>query len=350
MNIETIAIIITVLSATLTAILAYVVFKMRTNTGVSTADPVVASNLEQMSREMATERVTMTGKMEQVDIKLANLQQTVDTREGALQAQVTGLDAAMRNVVGLFTNDRRRGSWGELTIKRIFELAGMAEGRDFVLQFTDGDRRPDVVVHIPGDRTIVIDSKFPTARYVEALEVTDDEERASLLTQHGKELERTGKALAKKNYHDEATASYVIMYVPSQAVYEAAMSAHPEVIERLMEENVIVAGPNGVFALVKTAGSLLAQAQAIDDAKDILTEVKTVRERLNTFAGHLGNVGTSINKAAESYNKAIRSWDTRLKPAINRATEMAHLDEVQAVESVEELVTATTPQELKEAS
>ena len=350
MNIETIAIIITALSATLTAVLAFVVFKMRAGAGTPTADPAAADRMERMSQDMATERVAMNGKMNQVDTKLANLQQTVDQREGALQAQVTGLDAAMRNVVGLFTNDRQRGSWGELTIKRIFESAGMTEDRDYTMQFTDVDKRPDVVVHIPGGRTIVIDSKFPIARYVEALNEPNEGERTKLLVEHGKELERTGKALAKKHYQKDATAAYVVMYVASQAVLEAAMTAHPDAIERLMDEGVIVAGPNGVFALVKTAASLMAQAQAIDDANNILAEVKTVRNRLNVFAGHLGKVGGAINKAAEAYNGAIRSWDSMLKPAINRATEMARLDEVQDMSPVNEFITTTTPQELKEAS
>ncbi|MCL1598884.1 MAG: DNA recombination protein RmuC [Actinomycetia bacterium] len=350
MNIETIAIIITALSAALTTILAVIVFKMRADAGTSGADASMLERIDRMTHEMASERAVVNDNMGRVDAQLRTLNQAVDQREGALKAQMSGLDAAMRNVVGLFTNAQQRGSWGELTIKRIFESAGMVEGRDYELQFTDGDKRPDVLVHIPGGRTIVIDSKFPTARYVEALNVTDENERTKLLVGHGKELERTGKGLAKKHYQKDATADYVVMYVPSQAVYEAAMLAHPEVIEHLMDVKVIVAGPNGVFALVKTAATLMAQAQAIEDAHNILAEVRTVRDRLDKFAQHFGNAGVAINKAATAFNAAVSSWDRMLKPAMGRATSMAHLDDVRAVEPVNEIITNTTPQELKEAS
>ena len=350
MIIEAIAITITALSAVLTAVLAFFVFKMRSEVGASPDESVVTERIDKMNADMVTERAVASAKLDDVDAQLKTLKQTVDHREGALKTQVEGLDMAVKNVVGLFGNDRRRGSWGELSLTRIFEIAGMVEERDYTLQFTAGDRRPDVLVHIPGGRTIVIDSKFPIARYVDALAEEDKNERNELFVAHGKELERTGKDLAKRHYDKESTADYVVMYLPSQAVYETAMMAHPEVMERLMKERIIVAGPNTVFGLIKTAGTLMAEAQGLSDAREILSAVGTVRDRLDKFAEHLGRVGDAINRAAASFNDAIGSWDRRLRPAINKTTDMARIDDVQGIDTVQTHITQSTPQELKEAS
>jgi len=348
-NLETIAITITALSAALTAVLAFIIFRMRTDTGSAGADPATSERMERMSHDLATERVAMNGKLDQVDTKLANLQQTVDQREGALNAQVTGLDAAMRNVVGLFTNDRRRGSWGELTLKRIFEAAGMTENRDYTLQFTDGDKRPDVVVHIPGGRSIVIDSKFPTTRYLEAMAIEDRDERQTVMAAHGKELEAVGKSLVKKHYADNACAGYVIVFVPSQSVYEAAAAAHPGVVERLMQQGVIIAGPVNVFALIKTAGTLMAEHRAVKDAREIVGEVRELRSRLGVFADHFERVGKGLNTAVKAFNSAIGSWNSRLSPSVNRIAEMSGTDELSYLAETNEAVAATAPNALKEA-
>ena len=291
----------------------------------------------------------MDAQLQDVNGKLASLQSTVHQRDGVLDTKLGALDSTVQGIATLFSSNQHRGTWGELSLTRIFELAGMVDGRDFTLQFHAGDRRPDAIVLLPHGRTIVIDSKFPTARFEEAMRAEGDE-RDRLLVAHGKELEETGKALARKHYTQESTADYVIMYVPSQAVYETAMQANSAAVESLMQKRIIVAGPATVFGLIVTAGSLLAEAQRLEDAQNILNHVVTVRDRLNTFAGHLAGVGTSINKAAESFNKAIRSWDSRLKPAIDKTTAMAHLESVSDIGTVEEHIATSTPQELKEAS
>ena len=350
MNIQTITLLIAAVSALLTAGIAILVLRLRVDAASPNRSGDITSRLDKMVVAIASDRGALTEKMTQVDTKIASLQTTVDQREGALQSQVTQLDASMRGIVGLFSNDRQRGSWGELSLKRIFELAGMVEHRDYELQFTKDDKRPDAVVFIPGNQSIVIDSKFPIARFQDALGVEDETERTRLLVQHGKELEQTGKALAKKHYAAEATAGYVIMYLPSQAVFEAAASAQPDVIERLLEKRIIVAGPLNVFALIKTAGSLMAQGQAIEEANEIIAEVRILRDRLNTFAGYLTDVGVSINKAATAFNKAIGSWNSRLRPSVNRMADMSRIDSIDSIEEVEEHISTTTPQELKEAS
>jgi len=118
------------------------------------------------------------------------------------------------------------------------------------------------VVHLPGDRNIVIDSKFPVVRYNEALATDDPNERRKLLVEQGKELERVAKDLIARGYGELASAGYVVMYLPSQAVYEAAAAAHPEVIERLLEKRVVIAGPTTLFALLMNVASLMTEVRS----------------------------------------------------------------------------------------
>lgn len=264
----------------------------------------------------------MAEKVTQLDTKLASLQNSVTSRESALSAQVAGIDTQMRTIAGLFTNDRTRGNWGEISMARIFEMGGLVEGRDYETQLTFGGRRPDAVVHIPGGCDVVIDSKFPQARYIEALDADDADERCRLLNLQGKEMETVGRELVKKDYAGLASGSYVIMYLPSQAVYEAAIAAHPDVLGRLMERRVIVAGPNGLFAVLMNIASLMKEHRAIEQAGEILAEAKELQGRMTTFVGHLEKVGKSLGSTVSAFNGAIGSWSSTVAPHLIRIGEL----------------------------
>lgn len=264
----------------------------------------------------------MDAKVSQLDTKLAALQESVTSRESALSAQFAGIGSQMKTITGLFTNDRKRGNWGEISMARIFEHGGLVENRDYTTQFNGDGRRPDAVVHIPGGCDVVIDSKFPQTRYLEALECGDETDRKRLLRAQGSELEAVGQNLIKKDYADLASGGYVVMYLPSQAVYEAAIAAHPEVLERLMEINVIVAGPNALFAVLMNIGSLMKEHRAIQQADEILIQAKELQARMGTFLSHLRGVGESLGRTVAAFNGAVGSWTGRVSPALARIGEL----------------------------
>ncbi len=261
-------------------------------------------------------------KVSQLDTKLAALQESVVTRESALNVQFAGIGSQMKTITGLFTNDRQRGNWGEISMARIFEHGGLVENRDYTTQFNGDGRRPDAVVHIPGGCDVVIDSKFPQVRYLEALECEDEADRKRLLRAQGAELEAVGRNLIKKDYADLASGGYVVMYLPSQAVYEAAIAAHPEVLEHLMEASVIVAGPNALFAVLMNIGSLMKEHRAIQQADEILIQAKELQVRMATFLGHLRGVGESLGRTVTAFNGAVGSWTGRVSPALARIGEL----------------------------
>ena len=280
-------------------------------------DPMAELKTFLAGREGAMEE-----KVSQLDTKLAALQESVTSREAALNSQFAGIGTQMKTITGLFTNDRQRGNWGEISMARIFEHGGLVENRDYTTQFNGDGRRPDAVVHIPGGCDVVIDSKFPQARYLEALECEDEDDSKRLLRAQGTELEAVGKSLIKRDYAELASGGYVVMYLPSQAVYEAAIAAHPEVLERLMEINVIVAGPNALFAVLMNIGSLMKEHRAIQQADEILIQAKELQARMGTFLGHLRGVGESLGRTVSTFNAAVGSWTGRVSPALTRMGEL----------------------------
>ena len=292
--------------------------------------------LRGLSETLAEDRGAVTETLGHVDRQLAELQRAIDQRDGAVNEQMGNIGRQMQGIFSMFTNDRQRGNWGEITLARIFEAAGMVEGVDYEKQYTQGENRPDVVVFLPGDNRIVIDSKFPTTRYLEAMAVEDPDRRHQLLREHGKELEKVGRELVKKHYQDMSTAGYVVMYVPSQDLFEAAVEAHSDLIDRLMAIGVIVAGPVNVFALLKTAATIVAQHRAVKDAHLIIDQVKDVRNRLGVFAGHFGKIRSGLAGAVDAFNKAVGSWNSRLAPAVTRLTEMSNLEGLGLFEEVAE--------------
>ncbi|HEY5889295.1 MAG TPA: DNA recombination protein RmuC, partial [Acidimicrobiia bacterium] len=146
--------------------------RSRRGPATSTVDPT-----GELTTLLANRDGVMSEKVAQLDSKLAELQQSLTSRESALNTQVADMGLQMKSIAGLFTNDRTRGSWGEISMVRIFERAGMIEGLDYDTQITIKGRTPDAIVHIPGGCEVVIDSKFPLARYLDALDTEDPEQR-----------------------------------------------------------------------------------------------------------------------------------------------------------------------------
>ncbi len=302
--------------------LAFVLRGRQARVDAGPAEAPEVDALAEMRTHLAGRDGAMDEKVSQLDTKLAALQETLTSRESALSAQFAGIGSQMKTITGLFTNDRQRGNWGEISMVRIFEHGGLVENRDYTTQFDRGGRRPDAVVHIPGGCDVVIDSKFPQVRYLEALECDDETARVRLLQAQGRELEAVGKNLIRKDYADLASGGYVVMYLPSQAVYEAAIAAHPEVLERLMEVNVIVAGPNALFAVLMNIGSLMKEHRAIQQADQILIQAKELQARMGTFLGHLRGVGESLGRSVNAFNGAVGSWTGRVSPALTRIGEL----------------------------
>jgi DNA recombination protein RmuC len=308
-----------------------------------TSEQDLARRLEEMRTALANRDGSLDARVAQLDTKLAALQESMTGREAALDEQVRGIGAQMQGISALFTNDRARGGWAEIGMKRIFEQGGLVEGRDFTCQVNGAEVKPDAVVHLPGGRNIVIDAKFPVARYIEALSEENPEHRQRLLTEQGKELERVAKTLAAKGYTELASGGYVVMYLPSQAVYEAAAAAHPDLIDRLMACRVILAGPTALYALLLNVGALLTEFKALQQADQILEDARELHKRVTTFVNHLHGIGAGLTGAVRAFNGAVGSWGSRVAPHLTRMSEQVGRDEIDDLAPVEEAVREVPP-------
>ncbi len=338
MSTETVALVISIIAfLAVTGLFALLVaVRRQTTPGVETPDPELTRRLDDLQRDFAGRDGALGAQVAQLDSKLAELQASVTGRNAALDEQVRGIGAQMKGITALFTNDRARGGWAEIGMKRIFEHGGLVEGRDYTCQVSYGDIRPDAVVHLPGGRNIVIDAKFPAARFQQALAEDDATRRLSLLADQGKELERVGRTLAGKGYLNLSSGGYVVMYLPSQAVYEAAASAYPDLIDKLLECRVIVAGPSALYALLVNVASLLTEYRALQQADQILEDARELHRRLNVFAGHLQKLGAGLTGTVRAFNAAVGSWQSKVGPQLRRMSEQSGGAEIGGPEPIEE--------------
>ncbi|MEA2057763.1 MAG: DNA recombination protein RmuC [Actinomycetota bacterium] len=243
--------------------------------------------------------------------------------EGGLNARLQSVDERVGGVTSLFANPQGRGGWGELSLRQAFEHAGLVEGRDYTIDRVDGvdGRRPDGVVKLPDGRKIIVDAKFPIARFAEAEATEDAAERSRLLDLHGKSLVEMARGLERRGYRSEAAGGYVVMYVPDEGLYVEAMRARPTLFDEIRHEGVLLAGPVTLLALLGVTAQVIGEHRAVAEAREIVAETKELHTRLAKFAKHLGDVGKKLNTAVNGYNSAVGSWEARLEPQARRVAD-----------------------------
>lgn len=213
-----------------------------------------------------------------------------------------------------------RGQWGELQLRRVVELAGMVEYCDFSTQETrsrEEDRvRPDMVIHLPGGRSIIIDAKAPMASYLNAGQTDRQEERCQWMNRHAADVKRHLQQLSAKNYFAQFSPcpEFVIMFLPGEAFFQAALEADPSLIEYGAENKVILSTPSTLIALLKTIAYGWKQEQLADNAKKISEAGADLFNTCSILTGHFSSLGKSLNQAVAQYNKTVSSFEHRFIP------------------------------------
>jgi DNA recombination protein RmuC len=233
-----------------------------------------------------------------------------------------------RNLVQALRRPEVRGQWGELTLKRLAELAGMVEHCDFTEQDTvktdAGSRRPDMVIRMPDRREIVVDAKTPLDAYLSAVESSSDDERKNHLVRHARNVRSRIKELSAKAYWEQLKYSpeFVVLFIPGDQFLSAALEIDHSLIEDALAQNVILATPTSLVALLRAIAYGWRQEVLAENADTIREIGQEMFTRLTTFAEHLAKLGRSLDNSVSAYNKAVSSYDSRVLPGARKFTEL----------------------------
>ncbi len=246
----------------------------------------------------------------------------------AMQLSQQSLTQETQNLVKALRRPEVRGRWGEITLRRLVELAGMVEHCDFQEQVHSvGDDqviRPDMVVRMPNQRDVVVDVKTPLDAYLEAVEAKDDTQRQLALRRHARNVREHIRTLSSKAYWAQFTNSpeFVILFIPGDQFLSAALSEDPDLIESALSQQIILATPTSFVALLKAVAYGWRQLALADNALDIRQLAEDLYGRLTTFVTHMNKVGRQLASSVESYNRAVGSLERKVLPGARKFVEL----------------------------
>lgn len=294
--------------------------------------------------------------MQKTMAKLEEQQQALEKkREGAYQALQKQLELLMESEIKLRDETKqlvtalkspyKGGAWGQVQLRRVVELAGMLHHCDFfeqASQITEGKLlRPDMVIKLPGNRQVIIDAKTPIGSYLEAMNTQDESIREEKLQNHTTHLKRHIKELSRKEYWTQFKPSpeYVILFLPAESFFSAALKVDPTLIEQSAHQNVLIATPTTLIAVLRAIAMSWHQEALSQNAKEIAELGKQLYERMIVLSDHWKRLGKSLSQSVDSYNQAISSFESRVLVSARKLKEKGTLNqtEIETLEGVDRI-------------
>src|SRR6266571_358240 len=248
-------------------------------------------------------------------------------------------------------SNQARGRWGEETLRRVVEAAGMSAHCDFTEQTQSDDKKPDLIVRLPGDRFIIVDAKVPELDFLTALDSADTTKRAEALGAHAAKLKATIKALAERDYPSQFpnALDHVVLFVPAESLFSAALEGDRDLILWAANKRILLATPASLIALLRSVSVSWQQHAQTENARAIAEAAQDLYARVATFTEHFENIREGLEKASEAFNKTVGSYESRVRPAgeklqtLRAAVGEKELADVRPIDSTLRLPSSSTP-------
>lgn len=288
---------------------------------------------------------------QQLDTYQKRLQQSETAQAdtlGKVKEQLTALAASSQSLASetaqfrsVLKSNQARGRWGEETLRRVVEAAGMSAHCDFTEQTKEGDSKPDLVVRLPGERVIIVDAKVPDLDFLNALDAADTTKRAEALAAHAAKLKTTIKALADRDYPSQFANAldYVVLFLPAESLFSAALEGDQELIVWAANKRIMLATPASLIALLRSVSVSWQQHAQTENAQKIAEAAQEFFARVVKFTEHFEKIRAGLDRANSAFNDAAASFQTRVRPAGERLAELGggapgkELSDVQPLDS-----------------
>jgi DNA recombination protein RmuC len=281
--------------------------------------------------------------LSRLEIHVRELERAREKAYGSLGEQVQSLARETATLSTALRSPQTRGRWGEVTLRRVAELAGMVLNCDFQEQETregDGVRiRPDMIVRLPGGRSLVVDAKVPLTAYLDAMGAPDAVSRKSALQRHGQQVSEHVRQLSSKQYWSQfqPAPELVVLFLPGDHFFSAALECRPDLIEEALAKKVVIATPVTLISVLKGIAYGWNQEQLAENAEEIRRVASELYDRVQAVHEHYSATGRLLEKTVVAYNSSVASWDSRLVPSLRKMRELgvSNEDEPEAPEQID---------------
>ncbi|HEX6235080.1 MAG TPA: DNA recombination protein RmuC [Jiangellaceae bacterium] len=307
---------------------------------LANAEQRSAADLEQRRQAVEALVKPLADQLGKVEAQLSAVERSRTEAYAELREQVKNMSqtseqlrAETSQLVTALRAPQVRGRWGEIQLRRVVEAAGMVEHCDFdeqaSIRTADGLLRPDLVVRMAGGKNIVVDAKVPFAGWLEAMEARDDQQRSARLKAHVRHVRDHIDELAGKRYweHLDPTPEFVVMFIPAEVFLNAAMDEDPALLEYAFENNVVIATPQTLMALLRTVAYTWRQEALARNAQDVLRLGRDLHSRLSTLGTHVNRLGNALTSAVKNFNSTVSSLESRVLVTARRFADLKVSDE-----------------------